>query len=66
MKASELRQKSSDEMDKEILEQLKAQLNLRMLKATGQAQQTHQFKQIRRDIARIKTVLKEMESGKAS
>jgi large subunit ribosomal protein L29 len=66
MKASELRQKSTDELNKELLEQLKAQLNLRMQKATGQASQTHQFKQIRREVARIKTILNEKKSGNAS
>jgi large subunit ribosomal protein L29 len=66
MKASDLRQKSTDELNKELLEQLKAQLNLRMQKATGQASQTHQFKQIRRDVARIKTILNEKKSGDAS
>jgi large subunit ribosomal protein L29 len=66
MKASDLRQKSTDELNKELLEQLKAQLNLRMQKATGQANQTHQFKQIRREVARIKTVLNEKQSGNAS
>jgi len=66
MKASDLRQKSTDELNKELLEQLKAQLNLRMQKATGQASQTHQFKQSRRDVARIKTILNEKKSGDAA
>jgi large subunit ribosomal protein L29 len=66
MKASDLRQKSTDELNKELLEQLKAQLNLRMQKATGQASQTHQFKQIRRDVARIKTILNEKKPGDAA
>jgi large subunit ribosomal protein L29 len=66
MKASDLRQKSTDDLNKELLEQLKAQLNLRMQKATGQASQTHQFKQIRREVARIKTILNEKKSGNAS
>lgn len=62
MKTEELRQKSVEELNKELIEQLKAQLKLRMQKATGQVAQTHQFKQIRRDIARIKTVLTENAS----
>jgi len=65
MKTEELRQKSVEELNKELIEQLKAQLKLRMQKATGQVAQTHQFKQIRRDIARIKTVLNENAAGKA-
>jgi large subunit ribosomal protein L29 len=62
MKTEELRQKSVDELNQELIEQLKAQLKLRMQNATGQVAQTHQFKQIRRDIARIKTVLNENAS----
>ena len=44
MKASELRQKSIDELNQELLAQLKAQMNLRLQKATGQLSQVHQFK----------------------
>jgi large subunit ribosomal protein L29 len=62
MKTEELRQKSIEELNQELIEQLKAQLKLRMQNATGQVAQTHQFKQIRRDIARIKTVLNENAS----
>jgi len=66
MKASELRQKSIEELNKELLDQLKAQMNLRLQKATGQLSQVHQFKQIRRDIARIKTIIREKQSGEQS
>ncbi len=66
MKASELRQKSIDELNQELLAQLKAQMNLRLQKATGQLSQVHQFKQIRRDIARIKTIIREKQSGEQS
>jgi large subunit ribosomal protein L29 len=65
MKTEELRKKSAVELNQELIEQLKAQLKLRMQRATGQVAQTHQFKQIRRDIARIKTVLNEMQAGNA-
>jgi large subunit ribosomal protein L29 len=65
MKTQDLRQKSVEELNQELLEQLKADMKLRMQKATGQVSQTHQFKQIRRDIARIKTVLNEMQAGNA-
>jgi large subunit ribosomal protein L29 len=65
MKTQDLRQKSVEELNQELIEQLKADLKLRMQKATGQVAQTHQFKQIRRDIARIKTVLNEMQAGNA-
>lgn len=57
MKASELREKSVDELNAELRNQLEAQFKLRMQKSTGQLQQTHEMKAVRRDIARIKTVL---------
>jgi len=57
MKASELREKSVEELNGELLTQLKDQFKLRMQAATGQLGQTHLLKQTRRDIARIKTVL---------
>jgi len=41
-------------------------MNLRLQKATGQLSQVHQFKQIRRDIARIKTIIREKQSGEQS
>jgi len=57
MKASELREKSVEELNGELLTQLKEQFKLRMQAATGQLGQTHLLKQTRRDVARIKTVL---------
>jgi len=57
MKAQELRDKSVEELNKELLTQLEAQFKLRMQGATGQLNQSHLLKQTRRDIARIKTVL---------
>jgi large subunit ribosomal protein L29 len=57
MKATELREKSSDELQQELLGLLKDQFNLRMQKSTGQLAQTHLLSQVRRDIARVKTVL---------
>lgn len=59
MKANELRDKTSDDLEKELLSLRREQFNLRMQQATGQLSQTHQFRGIRRDIARIKTVLRE-------
>ncbi|WP_369600949.1 50S ribosomal protein L29 [Hahella sp. SMD15-11] len=59
MKAAELRKKSVEELKKDLLDLLKQQFNLRMRKATGQLNQTHLMKQVRRDIARVKTVLTE-------
>lgn len=62
MKAQELRQKSTDELNKELLALRREQFNLRMQFGTGQLAQTHQFSDIRRNIARIKTVLNEAKS----
>ncbi len=59
MKASELREKSVEELNTELLSQLEAQFKLRMQASTGQLTQTHMLKQTRRDIARIKTALSE-------
>ncbi len=57
MKASELREKSQDDLQKELHELLEQQFRLRTQKVTGQLGQTHLLKQNQRDIARIKTVL---------
>lgn len=57
MKASELKEKSVEELNQELLGLLKEQFNLRLRKSTGQLNQSHLLKQTRRDIARIKTVL---------
>lgn len=59
MKASELRSKSAAELNKELLERLKEQFSLRMQQASGQLSKPDQMKKVRRDIARIKTVLGE-------
>ena len=59
MKASELRQKSAEELNKELLELLKAQFSLRMQHATQQLANHSQLGKVRRDIARVRTVLRE-------
>jgi large subunit ribosomal protein L29 len=59
MKAQELNEKSVEELNKELLSQLESQFKLRMQASTGQLNQTHLLKQTRRDIARIKTVLRQ-------
>ncbi len=65
MKASELKNKSVDELNQELLDNLREQFNLRMQKGTGQLSQPHRVKEVRREIARIKTVLNEKQAGKA-
>lgn len=57
MTASELRTKSTDELRQEIASLLKAQFSLRMQKSTQQLSNTSQLKKVRRDIARVRTVL---------
>lgn len=64
MKATELREKSVDELQQSLLSLLKDQFNLRMQKATGQLSQTHLIGQVRRDIARVKTVLNQKQVNK--
>lgn len=57
MKASELRAKSDDELTQELNSLLRAQFNLRMQKATQQLTNTSQIRKVRRDIARVRTLL---------
>ncbi|WP_101760285.1 50S ribosomal protein L29 [Oceanicoccus sp. KOV_DT_Chl] len=57
MKASELREKSVDELNVELLKLREDQFKLNMQNATGQLGQTHLLKETRKDIARVKTVL---------
>lgn len=59
MKASELRAKSADELNNELLELLKAQFSLRMQLATQQLGNTSQIGKVRRDIARVRTLQRE-------
>ena len=59
MKASELRTKSADELKKELLDLLKAQFGLRMQLATQQLSNTSQMSKVRRDIARVRTLIRE-------
>ena len=59
MKAQELREKSVEELNAELLNLLREQFNLRMQKSSGQLGQSHLLGQARRDIARVKTILNE-------
>jgi large subunit ribosomal protein L29 len=65
MKASELRGKSSEELQTELQSLLRAQFSLRMQKATQQLPNTSQIKKVRRDIARVRTLLSEKARTKA-
>ena len=59
MKAVDLRQKSAEEVAKHLTELQQKQFKLRMRKATGQLTQTHELVEVRRDIARAKTILEQ-------
>jgi len=62
MKASELRGKDEAALTKELNELLKAQFSLRMQVATQQLSNTSQLKKVRRDIARVKTVMNQKDA----
>ena len=64
MKASELRDKSVDDLSQELLELRREQFNLRMQQATGELSHHHEHRRVRRDIARVKTVLNELQRAK--
>ncbi len=66
MKASELRTKGPDELQKELSELLKAHFSLRMQIATQQLNNTAQLRRTRRDIARVRTVMTQQSKTKAS
>ncbi len=66
MKATELRSKSQVELDQELQELLKEQFTLRMQEGSGQLARPDQVKKVRKNIARVKTVMNEKMAGSAS
>lgn len=64
MKANELRSKAGEELGKELTELLRAQFSLRMQIATQQLNNTAALRKVRRDIARVRTVMTEKASAK--
>ena len=64
MKATELRTKADAELKKELEDLLRAQFSLRMQKATQQLNNTSQMRKVRRDIARVRTVLAQKAADK--
>jgi len=62
MKPSELRGKNGDELQKELEALLRAQFGLRMQLATQQLSNTSQLKNVKRDIARVRTIMREKAS----
>ena len=65
MKASEVRDLTIDELKDKLLQLKKEQFNLRFQGATGQLEKTDRIAKVRRDIARIKTILTERVSAEA-
>jgi len=66
MKVSEYRAKNPNELQSDLEALLKEQFNLRMQKGSGQLDKPHQMREVRKDIARIKTVLNEKKVGESS
>ena len=63
MKAADIRAMTIDQIDEEVLKLKKEQFNLRFQRATGQLENTSRVREVRRDIARLKTVAKNKRSG---
>jgi len=66
MKASDLRAKNPADLNKELTDLLREQFNLRMQRGSGQLTRTHLLKEVRRNIAQIKTILNEKKTGSAA
>jgi large subunit ribosomal protein L29 len=66
MDAKELRTRTADQLSDELLKLRKEQFALRMQRATGQAPKPDQFSKVRRNIARLKTVQREMQLASGS
>ena len=66
MKANEMRDMASEALNDELVKLRREQFNLRMQRATGQAAQPHEFGRVRKDIARIKTILNEKRAAQAA
>jgi large subunit ribosomal protein L29 len=66
MKASQIKDKTLDELDDELIKLKKEQFNLRFQKANGQLENTVRVRQLRRDIARVLTVAQEKRASEVS
>ena len=64
MNAAELRVKSQQELEEELLSLRREQFNLRMQQASGQLARPHEFVRVRKDIARVKTIMVELKRKK--
>jgi large subunit ribosomal protein L29 len=63
VKAADLRTKTEDELKDTLLDLRKERFNLRFQKASGQLENTARARQVRRDIARVKTILRDMRQA---
>lgn len=63
MKTADLRSKTPDELKEELMNLRKERFNFRFQKSSGQLENTARVREVRRDIARIKTVLNEIKTG---
>jgi large subunit ribosomal protein L29 len=63
MKAADIRTKSADELKDQLMALHKEQFNLRFQQASGQLENTARVREVRRDIARIKTILQQMRAS---
>ena len=61
MEAQDLRNKTVDELNEELVALRREQFNLRMQQATGEMTHNHEHRRVRKDIARVKTVLGELQ-----
>ena len=66
MKPSEIRDLSLDQLDDELVKLKREQFNLRFQAASGQHENTSRVRQVRRDIARVKTIARQKQAGSAS
>ena len=63
MKTADIRAMSTDQIDDEVLKLKKEQFNLRFQRATGQLENTARVREVRRDIARLKTIGQQKRAG---
>jgi len=66
MKANDLRGMSQEDLNKELLNLRREQFSLRMQRATGQLARPHEYGRVKKDIARVKTILVEVKQTSAS
>ena len=66
MKAADIKTMTIDQIDDEVLKLKKEQFNLRFQRATGQLENTSRVREVRRDIARLKTIAQQKRAGAKS